>query len=127
MTLDDASPELARRLAGEMFDLAMSVETDDPRLPRFKERGVRPDLYRRIDAEWKALTRDPSLRERTSRCRTPALIVQGGNDCRPNWPALNLAETLQDARYVELASTGHFPWLDDEAAFLDAVGSFLQC
>ncbi|MFI6181962.1 alpha/beta fold hydrolase [Nonomuraea sp. NPDC051191] len=57
----------------------------------------------------------------------PALLLTGDLDahpCRLSAPAF--AALFRDATPVTLPGAGHFPWVDDPAAFVSAVSGFLD-
>jgi len=77
-------------------------------------------------ADWERLTATPTFAARLARYDGPALIVHGEADPRPAQYARRVAELLPRGRYVGLADVGHYPWLEDEAAFAAAVEPFLR-
>lgn len=56
--------------------------------------------------------------------QVPTLVLHGRYDAMPVAMARALADSLPDARYVELQG-GHFPWLSDAPGLVAAVTSFL--
>ena len=62
-----------------------------------------------------------------ARITTPALVVHGDEDgSLPPRRGRRLAEHLPDARYIELAGTGHLSALENPRGVAEAVASFLE-
>lgn len=100
----DRALELAATLVEELFT------ADDVKDP--------------INAEMRAW----SERELVERCRAltvPTLIIDGARDSRPRWSVDSLAEALPHCTRVELADSGHFPWLDEPDAFAERLRAFV--
>ncbi|MEU6260351.1 alpha/beta hydrolase [Streptomyces sp. NPDC047043] len=69
--------------------------------------------------------RTPELR--TARITVPCLVVGGAHDiATPSEHAIALAGALPDARLRVLAGSGHFPMVDEPAAFHAELGAFLD-
>ncbi len=73
-----------------------------------------------------AALRDADLRDRTVEIAAPALVLCGADDTATP-PALvrGLADALPDARYVEIADSGHLPCLDRPDEVVRHVNAFL--
>ena len=123
----DAAKDVGERnrLAGALFQRIIALDSTDPRLPPFGERGVNLKVNERLHAEWAALASGGTLADRAAQCSVPTLVLQSADDTRPNWPARNLADRLQDARFVLLDRARHFSWLDQPDAFTAEVDAFL--
>jgi pimeloyl-ACP methyl ester carboxylesterase len=97
--------------------------------------------YKRDPARWDAFfaearisfertskaTRDPyDVRARLGEIRVPALVLVGAADfvCFPRMAQL-LADQIADAELVTFANSGHFPHVEDPAAFAQAIASFV--
>jgi pimeloyl-ACP methyl ester carboxylesterase len=66
------------------------------------------------------------LRRRLRYVEAPTLVVHGTSDgLLPMAYAEDLAGLIDDAELVRIADAGHYPMLEQEAAFLDAVSAFL--
>jgi len=113
------------RLAGELFQRIIALDSTDSRLPSFGERGVNLKVNESLHAEWAALASGGTLADRAAQCTVPTLVLQSADDTRPNWPARNLAERMQDARFVLLDRARHFSWLDRPNEFTAEVAAFL--
>ena len=69
---------------------------------------------------------DPALPGRLAALAAPALLVAGEYDIWPTCASVRaLAALLGGADVAELPRAGHFPWVDDPAAFAAAVSGFL--
>ena len=82
------------------------------------------DVYEPINAQMRAWS-EQELIERCRALEVPTLIVDGARDLRPRWSVDSLAEALPHCARVELAEAGHFPWLDEPAAFETRLRGFL--
>lgn len=62
-----------------------------------------------------------------TRAGVPVLVVAGALDViTPPSGCRRLADSLPQARFVELDGVGHFPWVDGPEPFAGAVGAFLD-
>jgi pimeloyl-ACP methyl ester carboxylesterase len=69
---------------------------------------------------------DPALPNRLPALAVPVLLVAGEYDIWPTCTAVReLAALLNNADLAVLPRAGHFPWVDDPAAFVAAVQGFL--
>ena len=69
---------------------------------------------------------DPALPERLATLAVRVLLVAGEYDIWPTYAALSrLAALLGNAELALLPRAGHFPWIDDPAAFAAIVDEFL--
>lgn len=69
---------------------------------------------------------DPALPGRLAALAAPVLLVAGEYDIWPTRTAVcELANLLDRADLTVLPQAGHFPWLDDQAAFSATVHEFL--
>lgn len=76
-------------------------------------------FYARFDA-------DPALPERLAALMVPVLLMAGEYDIWPTCEALRaLAALLSNATLAVLPGAGHFPWVDDPAAFAAILHGFL--
>jgi pimeloyl-ACP methyl ester carboxylesterase len=90
--------------------------------------GLRDWLRRpRPRAAWgRRVARRLDYRGRLTEVRAPALVVAGGFD--PQMPpacAVELANGLPDARLAVLWRSGHYPFIEEPAAFWSLVQGFL--
>jgi pimeloyl-ACP methyl ester carboxylesterase len=69
---------------------------------------------------------DPTLPQRIAALAVPVLLVVGEYDIWPTCAAVReLAALLDSADMAVVPRTGHFPWVDDPAAFAGIVREFL--
>jgi pimeloyl-ACP methyl ester carboxylesterase len=69
---------------------------------------------------------DPNLPERLAALTVPVMLVAGEYDIWPTCTAVReLAALLRNAEVAVLPRAGHFPWVDDPAAFTATVQGFL--
>ncbi|MEU5943194.1 alpha/beta hydrolase [Micromonospora sp. NPDC047548] len=79
------------------------------------------------DGFYAGFTPDPALPARLAALPVPTLLVAGEYDIWPTVPAVReLARLFADAEVLVHPAAGHFPWVDDPAAFASAVERFLQ-
>ncbi|HEX6746830.1 MAG TPA: alpha/beta hydrolase [Longimicrobium sp.] len=72
-----------------------------------------------LDASWDAA---PYLQA----IAAPTLVVHGSADVIPAASSAYYAQHLSDARLVTIENAGHFPWLEQPAAFFTTVDNFLR-
>jgi pimeloyl-ACP methyl ester carboxylesterase len=69
----------------------------------------------------------PASRAGLGRMRADMLVVVGESDFQPTVRSANeLAELIPRATVAVQPEAGHFPWLDDPAAFVSIVTGFLD-
>ncbi|MEV6495203.1 alpha/beta hydrolase [Actinoplanes sp. NPDC051633] len=69
---------------------------------------------------------DPTLPARLAALTAPVLVMDGEHDIWPTCTALHqLAALLNNAEVAVQPRAGHFPWVDDPAAFVATVHAFL--
>jgi len=69
---------------------------------------------------------DPALPGRLGALLAPVLLVAGEYDIWPTAAAVRALADLCNAELALLPEVGHFPWVDDPAAFAALVNSFLS-
>jgi len=70
---------------------------------------------------------DAKLRGRLHRVDVPVLVVWGEEDgVIPLAYGRTFAESFAHARFVQVPETGHFPFIEDPAAFFGALGDFID-
>jgi len=98
----------------------------------------KPDIFARLTemiadySGWHWTHDDPKIEfsppavDRLHEIAAPTLVVAGGRDL-PDWKRMCaiVAERVPGAQYVEMPDVGHFPSLEDPAAFMEAVLAFL--
>lgn len=79
-----------------------------------------------LDGFYNGFQPDPTLPARLAELAAPTLLLAGEYDIWPTVAAVRqLAALLSNAELVTQPESGHFPWLDDPAAFVAAVEAFL--
>lgn len=75
---------------------------------------------------WKPFMHNPKLRQRLGRINIPTLVVWGDSDkiVTPEYGRA-LAREIPGAKFVSLASAGHYPYLEQPEAFTGTVIPFL--
>jgi pimeloyl-ACP methyl ester carboxylesterase len=70
---------------------------------------------------------DPKLRARLTRIDVPTLVLWGASD-QIVTPAYGQAfvDAIPGARFQTLSDAGHYPYLEQPAAFVAALAAFLQ-
>jgi pimeloyl-ACP methyl ester carboxylesterase len=105
---------LAPPLRGRILDWARQRYGSED----YKAAGpLRPTLVRVVNEDWRPAL--PALRQ-------PVLLIWGSHDEEvPLRVAEEALAALPDARLTVLEGAGHFPFLDQPEAFVEAVSSFL--
>jgi pimeloyl-ACP methyl ester carboxylesterase len=69
----------------------------------------------------------PDLVTRLSAVTAPVLVIAGAEDCGTGVAALQaLADVFPAGRFAAIERCAHFPWVEQPAAFRDAVDAFLE-
>jgi proline iminopeptidase len=84
------------------------------------------EVYRAGQRSRAVYLQDPQLMERIRSLDLPAVIIQGGNDLRPNWPAEEVANLLPRARFSVIPEAAHCLWLTHPQHLQHLLRSFLQ-
>lgn len=95
------------------------------RLPDFAY-PFNQEVNREGNRSRRAFLGSPELKERIQALDIPALIIQGGQDIRPFWPAQQVAELLPDARFCVISEAEHYLWLTHPQELRDLLRGFLQ-
>jgi pimeloyl-ACP methyl ester carboxylesterase len=76
---------------------------------------------------WNPFMHDPKLLRRLARVDVPSLVVWGASDGLVT-PAYGraFAAAIPGARFAEIGAAGHYPYLEQPAAFVDVVRNFLS-
>jgi proline iminopeptidase len=108
------------RLSGEFPDRDRALELAATQVVEvFADDGVNAPITAELQS-WP----EADLVERCRALRIPTLILDGARDLRPRWSVDSLAESLPDCTRLELAESGHFPWIDEPDAFEAALRRF---
>ena len=99
-------------------------ERSEP-LPDFSQ-PLNREVYHRGQQSRAVYLQDPQVAERLRELDLPALIIQGGNDLRPNWPAEQVASLLPRARFSVIPEAAHCLWLTHPQDLQHLLRSFLQ-
>lgn len=70
--------------------------------------------------------KQPALLRDISQLMLPVLIICGGKDIRPNWPAIQLANLLPNSQLEILANCNHFPWEQEPDTFKKITVNWLS-
>ncbi|GCE29529.1 hypothetical protein KDA_50130 [Dictyobacter alpinus] len=95
------------------------------RLPVFSS-PLNEEVYREGQQTRRAYLRAPRLVECIRTLDIPAIILQGENDLRPNWPAKQVADLLPRARLHVIQEAEHCLWLTHPQQVQQLLRSFLQ-
>jgi class 3 adenylate cyclase/predicted alpha/beta hydrolase len=88
---------------------------------RFERQSMSPTMFRavvRLNMEFDVRDVLPSI-------RVPTLVIHCTGDVLPFEGGRWIAEQIPDARFVELAGDGHWPWLTETDEVVDEVEEFL--
>lgn len=86
---------------------------------------INNEVNRLLWADARRVVEALDMREKLSHLRTPTLILHGEDDPRPAWAAMHLASFVSEADLTILPHTGHLPWLEQPAAFANALRAFI--
>ena len=70
-----------------------------------------PEVNNVGNATWRDFITGATLLRDISRLDIPAVFINAGEDIRPNWPTVQLAQLLRKGEYVEIAGAGHYIWV----------------
>lgn len=83
-------------------------------------------FHARVGPVWAAEQATMDLRPELGRIRTPTLVVVGDDDFICDTVSANeMADEIRGARLEVIADAGHFPWVEQPAAFRRALDPFL--
>ncbi|MFB9236832.1 alpha/beta fold hydrolase [Plantactinospora siamensis] len=94
-----------------------------------RERAHAADGWYSFAAYWPFFSVDPpaDLAARLDAVTAPVLVVSGAVDCSVGVaPALAVAELFPAGESTVIPDSGHFPWVEQPAAFRRAVDGFLD-
>ena len=76
---------------------------------------------------WSPYMHNPKLRQRLHRIAVPALVLWGAQDgLAPPAYGRAYAEALPKGRYDAIENSGHYPHIEQPAAFAARIGAFLE-
>lgn len=84
------------------------------------------EVYREGQRSRADYLQDPRLVERIRSLDISAVIIQGENDLRPNWPAEQVAGLLPRARFSMIPEAEHCLWLTHPQQLQHLLRDFLQ-
>jgi len=119
--LDDESNVL--RWSRDFADRAHAIELATALL----RPGLHPnyEANRALNAEWEAYVTAGGVEERLRALDVPALIIHGAADPRPAWATEHVARALPRGEFALIEDCGHFPWIEQPAAFRRLAHGFL--
>ncbi|WP_243707821.1 alpha/beta hydrolase, partial [Micromonospora sp. KC606] len=87
--------------------------------------GINYDCNQAISVEVKHELGHNDLATRSRALDLPVLIIDGTEDIRPRWAVDSLHQALTNSQRVNLAGSGHSPWVENPDGFREAVTTFL--
>jgi proline iminopeptidase len=125
--LDDATaPDDAAALAGLLGILPMYFHRWDDVAMAFAEPLKDATFHARVGAPWNAEQPHLDLRPELADVTTPTLVVVGDDDFICDVVAAReMADRIAGAQLAVIADAGHFPWVEQPAAFRAALAGFL--
>jgi proline iminopeptidase len=113
-------------LAGLLRILPMYFHRWDERAQGFVDSLEDAMFHSRVSASWNAEQSRMDLRPDLGRIAAPTLIVVGDDDfiCDAD-SAREMADRIPGAQLEVIAGAGHFPWVEQPAAFRAALDEFL--
>ena len=118
------------------FDRVKAIRFADPRRDPLDDMTVLSEdearqvaCHRETTARlcWDPYFHNPALRRRLHRIAVPTLVLWGEEDrfVQPGYGRA-YAERIPDCRFVSIEDAGHYPHIEQEDAFMDAVSMFLD-
>jgi proline iminopeptidase len=124
---EDAPLDDAAALAGLLHILPMYFHHWDDVAQRFAAPLRDATFHARVGASWNAEQARLDLRPELARITVPTLIVVGDDDFICDAVAArDMADRIAGAQLAVIADAGHFPWVEQPAAFRAAVDGFLD-
>jgi proline iminopeptidase len=121
-TLDDAAA-----LAGLLHILPMYFHRWDDVAQRFAGSLHGATFHGRVGSSWNEEQAHMDLRPELARITAPTLVVAGDDDFICDVVAAReMADRIAGAQLAVIAEAGHFPWVEQPAAFRAAVDGFLS-
>jgi proline iminopeptidase len=120
-TLDDGAA-----LAGLLRILPMYFHRWDGTAQRFVGSLRNASFHARVTSAWNAEQSHTDLRPELGRVSAPTLVMTGADDFICDVVAARqMADRIQGARLAIIPEAGHFPWVEQPAAFRAAMDEFL--
>ena len=79
------------------------------------------EVNARMNESWKQFCKRPDLLARLAALQVPVHYLLAGDDIRPNWPLLQVAQLLQHGSAEVIASAQHSIWLTHPQPFRASV------
>ena len=110
---------------GEPIGVELLAPGSDPEFHRWWAASLRASMSPAAARAMVAMNAAIDVREALRAIHVPTLVIHRTDDAaNPLAGARYMAETIDDARLLELPGTDHFPWLGDSESVLDAIEEF---
>ena len=123
----DLPPHDGEEIWGQGVSLMVLAPSrlEDDALVRWWGRFERQSMSPRLAREVLRLDMQLDIRHVVPNIRVPTLIIHRAGDILPIDGARWIAETIADARFIELSGDDHWPWITDPDQVVDEVEEFL--
>lgn len=123
---EEPAPDDVEALAGLLKILPMYFHRWDDVAQRFVGSLRDATFHARVGAAWNVEQSQIDLRPELGRISAPTLVVVGEDDFICDLvSAREMAGRIPGARLAVIAQAGHFPWVEQPAAFRTALDEFL--
>ena len=125
---------------GIIYICGMGIQNDDDWIEEFNKNAkaleepeftLPPELEINYDVtnmglrSFKEYIKQPTLLRDLTQLKVPVLIICGDQDIRPNWPAIQLGNLLQNSQLAILLNSNHFPYEKEPEAFKAIIINWL--
>jgi len=108
------------------FDVAKG-KRDFPAMPEAKLAIIARNVETTARLCWEPYMHNPRLKLRLHRIQVPSLVVWGKNDGIVSTDyGKAYSKLIKGAKFATIAKAGHYPQLEQPAAFMTAVSSFIR-
>lgn len=108
------------------FDVAKG-KRDFPAMPEAKLAIIARNIESTARLCWEPYMHNPKLTRRLHRVQVPTLVVWGKNDGIVSADyGKAYSKLIKGAKFAAIAKAGHYPHLEQPAAFITAVSSFIR-
>ncbi|MGM9986153.1 MAG: alpha/beta fold hydrolase, partial [Bacillaceae bacterium] len=83
-------------------------------------------VHRSLIDSWRTFIKTPSLLKDISTITCPSLFICGEKDIRPSWPIKQVANLINDAKYIEMKEASHYIWFDKEEELGEILREFIK-
>ena len=123
---DQVAATDAQAMADLLAILPMYFHRWDDVAQQFVDELGGASMHARVGTSWAQEQPTMDLRAELAQIRTPTLVVVGEDDFICDLTAAReMADSIPGARLEVIAEAGHFPWVEQPAAFREAVDDFL--